>query len=106
MWIFFISEGHVLFKQGDPGNYFYIVRNGCFKLEIENEEEKYFKEGDTFGEMALIQKNRRTGSVVCMEEAKIYCLSGVSFREFSQKINQANLKDRLYFLSVITIFSK
>lgn len=95
-----------MFKEGDYGNYFYIIRSGAFKLILDNDEIKYFNEGDTFGEFALIHKNIRSGTVFCVEDAHIFCLEGAAFREMSQRLNQSNIKDRLYFLSIITIFSK
>lgn len=104
--MFNIKAGQVLFKEGDYGNYFYIIKQGSFKLTLDNDEVKYFKEGDTFGEFALIHKNKRSGTVLCVEDAHIFCLAGTAFRELSQKLNQSNIKDRLYFLSLITIFSK
>lgn len=104
--IFKIKAGSSLFREGDPGNFFYIVKEGILELCIEGTEEvKRFVQGDTFGELALIHKNKRSGTVKCMKDAQIFCLDGIIFRDIIQKINKVYLKDRLYFLSLVPILS-
>ena len=99
-----LKSGSILFHEGDPGNFFYIVKDGKLEILIDNKPVANFKVGDTFGELALIQKNKRTGTVKCLETAQIYCLDGHIFRKLVKKLNQRNLKDRLFFLSLIPIF--
>jgi CRP-like cAMP-binding protein len=97
----------ILFQEGDNGNFFYIVKKGEFSLSIKDREEtkKIFKNGDTFGELSLIQKNKRSGTVTCKEDGMVYFLEGSIFREIVQKINKQFLKERIYFLSLIPLFS-
>lgn len=101
-----VSANHTLFKKGDPGNYFYIVKSGT--LEIFTTSEKsctVLQTGSTFGELALVQKNKRTATVTCSEDAVLYCLDGNLFREVISENNKGFLKDRIYFLQLITLFS-
>lgn len=65
---------------------------------------KVFKTGDTFGELALLQKNKRTGTVRCIKDADIFCLEGSIFREIVSKLNRQDLNDRIYLLTLIPIF--
>ena len=84
-----MKAGEYLFKEGDAGNYFYILHEGRLKLEIESTKETiYFNSGNVFGELALIQKNKRTGSVLCLEDASLFCIEGAVFREVILKVNK------------------
>jgi CRP-like cAMP-binding protein len=95
-----------LFKTGDIGRYFYIVNCGELELLLEtHNEKKIYKSGMAFGELALIQKNKRSGTFRCTEEAELFCIDGEVYRNIIINSNKANLKDRLYFLSLISIFS-
>jgi CRP-like cAMP-binding protein len=91
---------------GEVGHYFYIVKAGGFELHLESDEQvKYYTIGQSFGELALIQRNKRSGTVKCVEDAELYCLEGEIFRSIMANVNKINLTDRLYFLSLISIFS-
>ena len=101
-----IKVNNILFNEGEAGNFFYIVKEGLLQFSIEGKEvERRFKSGDTFGELALIQKNKRSGTVKCLETSKLFCLDGQVFRDLLYKLNQGNLKDRLFFLCLIPVFS-
>jgi CRP-like cAMP-binding protein len=92
---------------GEVGHYFYIVKEGAFELLLESDEQvKFYTVGQSFGELALIQKNKRSGTIKCVEDAELYCLEGEIFRSIMINANKINLTDRLYFLSLISIFSK
>ena len=96
-----------LFKEGDTGNFFYIVKSGVLELTIsDKEDKKKFNFGDTFGELALIQRNKRSGTIVCLEQGTIFCLEGSIFRDIVKRLNRNFLKGRIYFLSFIALFSK
>lgn len=74
------------------------------ELNLINADIKHFNRCDTFGELALIQKNKRSGTVKCVDSALIFYLDGTIFRYVIQKLNATHLKDRLFFLSLIPIF--
>ena len=46
---FRLQKGQTLFREGDEGNFFYIVKNGTLELIIHDEKKKIFKEWDCFG---------------------------------------------------------
>ena len=94
----------LLFKQGDNGNFFYLLKSGELELTLPNNEKKIFKKGDLFGELALIQKNKRSGTVRSIGETEIYCLESNIFKDVILKLNTLDLKERIYFLTLIPIF--
>lgn len=67
-------------------------------------EPKYLKNGDTFGEVALVHDYKRTASVKCIKTAQVFYLEGNVFRNILVDINKDSLKDRIFFLSLIKIF--
>ena len=94
-----------MFQEGEDGNLFYIVKEGVLEMTTDALSQwKYFKPGDTFGEVALVHNYKRTSNVRCVEKAKLYFLDGNVFRKIIVDINKVKLKDRIYFLSLIKIF--
>ena len=82
-----LVKGTTLFKKGDKGNYFYIVKEG--KLELITEYgSKILNEDDNFGELALIENKKRTATVKCLENCTLYLLNGKIFREIVTKVNE------------------
>ncbi len=100
---FRLDKGQILFREGDEGNFFYIVKSGKLELIIKNQQKKIFQEWDCFGELALLQKNKRTGTVRCLTNCRIYFLDGSIFRDMIQRLNTAKMKERLDFIELIPI---
>jgi len=98
---FSMDKGRVLFQENDDGKYFYIVKSGILELIIKGERKKLFNEWDCFGELALLQKCKRTGTVKCVTEVQLFVLDGQVFRDLVKSINQNKLKDKLFFINMI-----
>jgi cAMP-dependent protein kinase regulator len=103
--LFTISPNHVLFREGEVGSFFYIVKEGELNLTFSGSENSiYLKKGDSFGELALIQKSKRSGTVLSITQTEVYCLEGEIFREIVMKINSTDMLERVYFVKCISIF--
>ena len=80
------KAGEYVVKQGDPGDRFYIVEEGnlvVLKVEKpgENAKEVYnYKEGDYFGELALLKNIPRQASIQCKTDVKLVSLDKDSFK--------------------------
>ena len=66
---------------------------------------KYLKDGDTFGELALIQNGKRTATAVTIENCELFVLNGVTFREILKKINETDLNEKMNLLKSNALFS-
>lgn len=84
------SDNEYLFRQGDPGNYAYIVVSGKVELFFENSGRGLqpfmtVSEGSCFGEMALLDGEPRSAGARTVSECVI---SRISRNDFMQTIIQ------------------
>lgn len=78
-----IPAGTNIIREGDPGDKFYLIRQGevrVFRGE-EGKEVAILKEGDFFGEMALLTGQPRNASVEAVTDSVLYELSQEQFRK-------------------------
>ncbi len=80
-----LSTGEVLFKEGDTGEEMYFIREDKIKLSKgTGSEEKVLailKEGDFFGEMALIDGSPRSATATALEDTTLIIIDKNSFME-------------------------
>ena len=100
-----LHPNQVLYDENSLGDKFFIVKEGVLEETFKNNNQpKIYREGDTFGELALLEKRNREGSIACKESAILYSLKGQSFRNIVDKMNKEEQKERLEFLSIVPIF--
>jgi CRP/FNR family transcriptional regulator, cyclic AMP receptor protein len=79
------SRGEMVFRQGDPAHYLYIVKQGRVKLYVEQEQTALefleFGIGKCFGETSLIGIQPHSGNVVALEDTELMVLSGTGLHE-------------------------
>jgi CRP/FNR family transcriptional regulator/CRP/FNR family cyclic AMP-dependent transcriptional regulator len=84
-----LMPGEVLFKEGDTGEEMYFIRKGKIKISLgEEEQEKVLailKDGEFFGEMAVIDGSPRSASATSIEETDLLIIDKESF---VSKINE------------------
>ena len=93
-----------LFQKGSEGLEFYIIKKGKILINTEYGD-KYLNDGETFGEIALIQNGKRTASAVTIERSELFILNGITFREMLKKINETDLNEKLDLLKSNALFS-
>jgi len=78
-----LKAGELLFKQGDPGNEMFLIRSGKIKItRSAGAVEKtlaVLKEGDFFGEMAVIDGSPRSAAATAIEETKLMIVDREAF---------------------------
>ena len=79
------KEGDCIIKEGDPGNYLYLIKQGRVRVVtvIEPDDEEiilsYLNEDDYFGEMSLITGEPRSASVIAECDVELFQLSKADF---------------------------
>jgi len=73
---FSFDSGEIVFEEGSVGNAAYIVEQGRLSLDRMGRIIKILLRGDVFGEMALLDKKPRTGSIHVLEDAILLKLTG------------------------------
>jgi CRP-like cAMP-binding protein len=96
-----MEKDKVLFQENDDGKYFYIVKSGVLELLIKKERKKLFNEWDCFGELALMQKCKRTGTVKCLTDVELLVLEGQLFRDIVKSLTSSKLKENILFIDMI-----
>ena len=98
-----IDANEILFKQGSIGNFFFIVKSGSLALTIEDKFITKFSSGDSFGELALMHGDSRSGTVTSLEETYLWCLSSNNFRKIVDRVNKKNFEENRKIVEKIPI---
>lgn len=78
-------KGSYLFFENEEGNSLYIVASGLIKIYKSDKTGRiktlaYLKEGDFFGEMAMLDEQKRSASASVLEEADVLILNRSDFQ--------------------------
>jgi CRP-like cAMP-binding protein len=65
------KEGELIFREGDPGNCMYIIKDGAVEVTVSGEKFIVAKAGDLLGEMALIDSNSRSATAIARTDCKL-----------------------------------
>ena len=81
-----VPAGEIIIRQGDTGDYFYMIDQGCALVTRQTEEEEdesielaELPEGTSFGEAALISDKPRNATVSMMSDGVLLRLSKADF---------------------------
>lgn len=76
------EPGQAIASEGEGGLNFFVVDSGNAKVEVHGNEVGSLEPGDSFGEIALVDKSARTATVTATTEMRCYALPVWSFRPF------------------------
>jgi cGMP-dependent protein kinase len=79
-----VSVGGDVFKQGDMGSDFYIIRSGLVQVTIDDRRIRTLGKGDYFGERALLSAEPRSGSITAVEETELWKMGQETFTNIMQ----------------------
>lgn len=83
-----------IIRQGDEGDYFYVISSGRFHVIKDNEFVVELGPGETFGELALMYGSPRMATVRAIEDAVCWAVDRQTFR--SIVIDLAFRKRKIY----------
>jgi CRP-like cAMP-binding protein len=85
-----VKSGHIVFKQGDPGDYYYVVKKGRFNVSRKEKDGKVkilaeLGPGSVFGEQSLISGDTQDASIIAMGPGTLMRLSKADFEDLLKK---------------------
>lgn len=97
------SKGARLFEQGDRGDSMYLIKSGCIRISVHDADGREvtlseLRQGDFFGEMALIDGKLRSAAATAIEDSSLSVLSRESFLSFIR----SNADVAIELLSAVT----
>ena len=100
-----VPSNTIIFQQGTPGNFFYILKVGTVELYIDGKKIKTFSVGESFGELALLHGAPRSGTVKAITECGLWVLERKNFRKIVDHITKMNFEENKTFIQSIPILS-
>jgi CRP-like cAMP-binding protein len=86
------SAGDSIALEGEGGLMFFVVESGEASVEVQGEEVGKLGPGDSFGEIALIDRRPRTATVKAASDLRTYGLPVFVFRPFVESRPQVAWK--------------
>jgi len=97
----FYKKGDVIFRQGSEPDKFYLIESGKVKVVVWDDTRQeivnFLREGDFFGEKALVEESPRTADVICLTDCHLFSLTKENFHELvvkSPKVQKV-IEDRI-----------
>jgi CRP-like cAMP-binding protein len=79
----YFAPDEVIAKEGESGLNFFVVEAGEAAVLVGGEEVRRLGPGDSFGEIALVDKSARSATVTAVTEMRCHALPVWSFRSFA-----------------------
>src|SRR6202008_2847611 len=85
-----MASGEVLFQKGDPGDALFGVRRGQIRIETGASDGSrltlnFMGPGDLFGEVAVMDGQKRTADATAGEASELFVLRRVGFLTFLER---------------------
>lgn len=76
-----VKEGTEIIRQGDEGDYFYIVEEGTVEYFVDHQKVNTSGPGSSFGELALMYNSPRVATVMATSDCILWALDRITFRK-------------------------
>jgi cAMP-dependent protein kinase regulator len=95
------STGDTIIKQGDQGDYFYILYAGKCNFQVDGKTVGEAGPGDSFGELALLYTCPRAATVQAMTDVTGFRVDQKSFRYLLRQQTEDSEKEKLALLAKV-----
>lgn len=98
-----MPSGATIIAQGEPGDYFYVLREGTVEFATLTAAGPVGQahEGDSFGELALLYDAPRAATVTALTDCRLYRVGQFVFRQALQSLAQENADEKINLLNQV-----
>jgi CRP-like cAMP-binding protein len=96
-----LAAGQTLFKEGDPGDWMYVLMSGTAVISVNGKVVEFAEAGTIVGEMGMIDEGARSATVMAKSDCKFVSVDRKRFNylvlhtpEFAQHVMRV-IADRL-----------
>ena len=86
-----VPEGEIIIKQGDIGDYFYIIQKGKVQYVVDGQAVGDASAGESFGEIALLHDCPRAATCIALTSCRLFRVGQKTFRRIL--MSYANKQD-------------
>ena len=105
MSLAYVPANTIIFKQGDIGKYFYVIKNGEVMIDVNNKFSKTIVAGDSFGELALLHQSPRSATCKTLKDCQFWVLERKIFRKVIEHINYINFEENKKFIQSVPVLN-
>lgn len=105
MNLFEVEANEFVCKQGTMGFFFYIIKEGKLRVEINGKVLKTLNSGTSFGELALIHGANRSASIISETRCLLYTMERKHFRKICDHITKLNFDENKKFIESIPLLA-
>jgi cAMP-dependent protein kinase regulator len=100
-----VRKDEIIIHQGDVGDYFYVLRKGTVRFEVNGNVVGHAGEGKSFGELALLYTSPRAASVIAESKSMLYRVDQKTFRYIMQSQTLQTENDKKDLLKGVSFFN-
>ena len=104
MSLYYAKKGKIIFKQGDPSGFFYILRQGTCKIILNGEPRKVISKGTCFGDTSLMYNTNRDYTVVANEDCFMWTMEKRNFKKILEYITHITYDDTNKSVNSLPLF--
>ncbi len=90
------NDGDIIVNQGEEGDKFFVIKKGKVNIYINNKYIRTLNEKEYFGERALFFNEKRSATIIALDEVILYSISKEDFEKNIENNLKEHLMNRLY----------
>lgn len=98
------AEGKIIIKQGDTGDFFYVIQKGTINFVVDGNAVGSCGSGGSFGELSLLYDSPRAATCVAGAATTMWKVDQMTFRHLLARSNKEQEGNILGTLSKIDLF--
>lgn len=102
------EDGEVIIKQGDEGDYFYVLDEGRADCFVDKEKEgstlvRQFNAGEGFGDLALMYNCPRSATIIAKGKVSVWAVDRKTFRRLLMDTTAKKRRNWEHFVANISV---